>query len=93
MDETFITQLQNDNLSVNTISSYTIAIKHYFSIFDEVTKSNLLTYKGFLIENYQPKTVNLKIQAVNKYLDFVNKTELENIKLRKLKNIYLAKFF
>ena len=57
MDESFITKMQNDNLSANTISSYTIAIKHYFSIFNEISKSNLLAYKGFLIENYQPKTV------------------------------------
>lgn len=77
MDETFITQLQNDNLSANTISSYTIAIKHYYSIFNDINKSNLLTYKGFLIENYQPKTVNLKIQAINKYLEFLEKQDLK----------------
>ena len=77
MDETFITQLQNDNLSANTISSYTIAIKHYYSIFNDINKSNLLTYKGFLIENYQPKTVNLKIQAINKYLEFLEKPDLK----------------
>jgi len=77
MDESFITKMQNDNLSTNTISSYTIAIKHYFSIFDEFSKSNLLAYKGFLIENYQPKTVNLKIQAINKYIDFINKSDLK----------------
>ena len=77
MDESFITKMQNDNLSANTISSYTIAIKHYFSIFNEISKSNLLAYKGFLIENYQPKTVNLKIQAINKYIDFINKSDLK----------------
>ena len=78
MDESFITKMQNDNLSANTISSYTIAIKHYFSIFNEISKSNLLAYKGFLIENYQPKTVNLKIQAINKYIDFINKSDLKS---------------
>ena len=62
MDETFITQLQNDNLSANTISSYTIAIKHYFSIFDEVTKTNLLTYKVFLFAYYKHKILNIKFQ-------------------------------
>ena len=77
MDESFVTKMQNDNLSTNTISSYIIAIKHYFSIFDEISKSNLLAYKGFLIENYQPKTVNLKIQAINKYIDFINKSDLK----------------
>lgn len=77
LDELFIQQLQNDNLSSNTISSYTIAIKHYFSIFNEISKSNLLAYKGFLIENYQPKSANLKIQAINKYLTFIGKEDLK----------------
>ena len=77
MDESFITKMHYDNLSANTISSYTIAIKQYFSIFNEISKSNLLAYKGFLIENYQPKTVNLKIQAINKYIDFINKSDLK----------------
>lgn len=75
MDDKFEEQLKNDNLSKNTISAYIIAIKHYFSLFNEVTKSNLLAYKGFLTENYQAKTVNLKIQALNKYLVYINKTE------------------
>lgn len=77
MDETFFTQLQNYNLSMNTIYSYTIAVKHYFSIFNDITKNNLLTYKGFLIEKYQPRTVNLKIQAINKYLEFLEKPDLK----------------
>ena len=51
-------------------------------IFDEVTKSNLLTYKGFLIENYQPKTVNLKIQAINKEVLSFQKTN-ENLKTQR----------
>lgn len=76
MNEKFIKQLQNDNLSSNTISSYTITVKHYFSIFNEINKSNLLAYKGFLVENYQPKSVNLKIQAINKYLTFIKKDSL-----------------
>ena len=39
MDESFITKMQNDNLSTNTISSYTIAIKHYFSILMKLVKA------------------------------------------------------
>ncbi len=36
----------------------------------------MLLYKTYLIETFKPKTVNLRIQALNKYLDFVNKTRL-----------------
>ena len=77
MDEKFIKTLQNNNLSQNTILAYTNAIKHYFTIFKEFNKKNLLIYKGFLIENYKPKTINLKIQAINEYLSFLKKDSLK----------------
>ena len=35
-----------------------------------------MVYKTYLIETYKPKTVNLRIQALNKYLVFVGKTKL-----------------
>ena len=33
-------------------------------------------YKTYLIEKFKPKTVNLRIQAMNKYLDYMNKSRL-----------------
>ena len=77
MKKSFIKQLQKENLSRNTIMSYTFTIKHFFSIFSKITKNNLLSYKGFLIETYKPKTVNLKIQALNKYLTHIEEDELK----------------
>ena len=49
----------------------------YFQQYEEVTKKNLLSFKGYLIEKYKPKTVNLRIQAINKYLEFVGKDKLK----------------
>ena len=69
--------LRKNNLAEKTISSYLFTIKKYFSIYDDITKKNLLTFKGDLVETYKPKTVNLRIQAVNKYLDYVGKENLE----------------
>ena len=37
-----------------------------------MTKENLLAYKGYLMEYFKPKTVNLRIQAMNKYLEYLN---------------------
>ena len=37
---------------------------------------NLLAYKGYLMEYFKPKTVNLRIQAMNKYLDYIGKEKL-----------------
>lgn len=77
MDIKFVQQLQDDNLTENTISSYLFSIKHYFSLFEIMNKSNLLSYKGFLMEHYKPTSVNLKIQAINKYLIFIKKDTLK----------------
>ena len=69
--------LTNHNLSKSTVQSYTYTIEHFFSLFDEMTKLNLLEYKNFLLDNYKPKTVNLRIQALNKYLEYANKQDLK----------------
>ena len=68
--------LVNHNLSKNTIESYLYTINNFFSIFSEISKSNLLEYKDFLINKYKPKTVNLRIQALNKYLEFISRNDL-----------------
>ena len=43
----------------------------YHSHYDTTSKENLLAYKGYLMEFYKPKTVNLRIQAINKYLVYL----------------------
>ena len=64
------------NLAKNTVSAYVIAIQGYQELFDEVNKKDLLLWKTYLIENFKAKSVNLKIQAMNKYLEFIGKDEL-----------------
>lgn len=36
----------------------------------------MLLYKAYLIETFKPKTVNLRIQAMNKYLECIGKSKL-----------------
>ena len=78
MIEKFERHLKGTNLSENTISSYTFAIKQYSEQYGEITKKNLKQYKVWLIENYKPKTVNLRLRAINCYLECIGK---ENWKL------------
>ncbi len=78
----FETHLRKENLSENTISSYVMTVKLFESLSDEITKKSLLAFKGYLIESYKPKTVNLRIQAINKYLEFIKK---EKLKLQPIK--------
>ena len=65
--------LLRHNLSENTINSYVFTVQHFFTQHEEITKKNLLAYKGFLIEKYKAKTVNLRLQGINKYLEFIKK--------------------
>ncbi len=73
----FETHLRKENLSENTITSYLMTIKLFESLTDEITKKSLLAFKGYLVEKYKPKTINLRIQAINKYLDFIKKDKLK----------------
>ena len=72
--ETFEAYLKKSNLSQNTLTSYVWTVKYYTEHYDSVSKENLLAYKGYLIEFFKPKTVNLRIQGINKYLRLFTKS-------------------
>ena len=38
-------------------------------------RKNLREYKYFLMENYKPQTVNLRIRAINCYLESIHKEQ------------------
>ena len=75
--EKFERHLRGTNLSENTISSYLFAIKQYSEQYGEITKKNLRQYKVWLIESYKPQTVNLRLRAINCYLESINKEKLK----------------
>ena len=74
--ENFETYLRQGNMAENTVATYLYAVREYYSQHKEVNKRNLLVYKTYLIEKFKPKTVNLRIQAMNKYLDCMGKSRL-----------------
>ena len=76
-NEKFERHLRENNLSENTISSYMFAIKQYGQQYDDVTQKKLREYKVWLIENYKPKTVNLRLRALNCYLESIGKEKLK----------------
>ena len=77
MTEQFAHALKLSDLSDNTITSYCKAVEYFCRQYGELNKKNLLSYKGWLVENYKAKTVNLRLQALNRYLDFVKKPNLK----------------
>lgn len=69
--------LKKQDLAENTIHSYVWTAQRFFENYGEVNRKNLLSYKGYLLENFKPQTVNLRLQAVNKYLEFIKKERLK----------------
>lgn len=77
MVEKFKSFLVKSELSGNTVDSYVWTVLFFISNYGEFTKENLLAYKGFLVENFKPQTVNLRLQGINKYLEFIRKERLK----------------
>lgn len=75
-EQSYEMQLIQANMAKNTVSAYLYAVKEYNKRYKEVNKRNLLIYKTYLIETYKPKTVNLRIQAINKWLEYMGKQKL-----------------
>ena len=78
----FKTYLIHQNLSKNTIESYQSSVNCFIKYFEEINKQNLLAFKATLVDSYKGKTVNLRIQGINKYLEFISK---ERLKLKYIK--------
>lgn len=89
MEMDFDTFLRRENLSENTIAAYSYTVKDFYSREKELNKRRLLSYKTYLMENFKPKTVNLRIQALNKYLDFANQSKLRLKSVKVQQKTYL----
>ena len=77
MIEQFKSFLQKSNLAPNTIESYVWTVRYFTEKYPVINKQNLINYKGFLLDNYKAQTVNLRLQAINRYLDFAKKSKLK----------------
>ena len=89
MVESFKAALREGNMAENTISAYIYAVNDYFSKHKTLNKRNLLLYKANLIEQFKPKTVNLRIQALNKFLEHVGKPKLRLKSVKVQQRTYL----
>jgi site-specific recombinase XerD len=69
--------LEKSDLSKSTVRSYVWTINHFTTHYEKIDRENLLAYKGSLIEQFKPQTVNLRLQALNKFLEFTGKERLK----------------
>ena len=79
MIKAFKKYLEEKDFTKNTISNYLFTLKQYKKLFGlkKITKKNLQDYKIWLIENFKPKTVNLRICGINSYLEFIKQEKLK----------------
>ena len=73
----FEKHLSKSDLAKNTVTSYVWTVKYFLAHYKEFNRKNLLAYKGYLMENFKPQTVNLRLQGINKYLEFIKKDKLK----------------
>lgn len=71
----FELHLKQQGLSTNSIDSYLYAVKYFLENYD-LELEGVLEYKGYLLERFKPKTVNLRIQGLNKFLKFSGNDDL-----------------
>ena len=81
--------LRQENLAQNTITAYLYAVKDYYAHYKELNKRNLIAYKSYMIDNFKPKTVNLRILGLNKYLRYVGKSRLHMKTIKEQQRTYL----
>jgi len=77
MIDLFEKYLKGTNLAENTIKAYLFALRQYSKKWEDINKRNLREYKVYLIECYKPKTVNLRLRAINCYLECIGKKNLK----------------
>ena len=89
MVTTFEVALKERNMAENTITAYLFAVNDFLCKYQSFNKKNLLFYKNYLIEHFKPKTVNLRIQALNKFLEHIGKPKLRLKSVKVQQRTYL----
>ena len=77
MVQEFRAFLKESDLSKNTVESYVWTVNSFISKYGVFSKEKLLAYKGFMTERFKPQTINLRLQAINKYLEFIHRSDLK----------------
>lgn len=69
--------LRRENLADATVKAYGNAVRYYYDQHKSITKNYLLVYKASMLDNYSPRTINQRIQGINRYLEYIHKSSLK----------------
>lgn len=77
--------LREKDFAENSIMSYSYAVRVFLERYGTPNRARLSAYRSYLIENFKPATVNLRILSINKYLNAIGlgKLQLKSIKLQR----------
>lgn len=87
--ERFRDYLTSKNMSTNTTCVYCYAVRQFFEIHKELTIATLQLYKVYLLEHYKPQTVNLRIRALNCYMEYLNHKDSKMTMIKIQQKMYL----
>lgn len=76
--------LERSYLSKNTVRVYLKSVYTYYNIYKELTAKTLDGYKEYLETHYCPRSANLHIIGINRYLKYLGKSgmKLPSIRIR-----------
>lgn len=76
--------MRHNHLSDNTIISYLWTANDYLKKQGGLSRQNIMIYRAHLLQFYSPRTANLRIQGLNKFLEYNRKNQwkIKAIKLQ-----------
>lgn len=80
--DAFQIYLEHKNMSSNTIRAYMYAVRQFVTRYPTASHDSMMLYKCYLIDHYKPQTVNLRIRAVNCYMEFLNQPDEKILMVR-----------
>ena len=81
----FEAYLQSQDLAPNPIRAYLYTLRQFLTMYPSADKKYLMLYKCYLIDRYKPQTVNLRIRAMNCYLESI-RLDTERLLMVRLQN-------
>lgn len=81
--------LERSFLSTNTVKAYLNAVNTYYNIYNDISSKSLESYKKYLETHYNPRSFNLHVIGLNRYLKYIGKSELKLQTIRFRQNSHL----
>lgn len=75
--ERFEKYLRKENMADNTIAAYIWTVNYFYSKYGALNKNNVLLYKEYLLSHFKPATINVRIQAINKFCIYMKRRDLQ----------------